>query len=173
MDNKRNSILIVGEGGIPKDFPRNDLYAYLILKSKIECGINLTEEESEIFENLNNKLKKWNRNFRNDEYFHSLFDLQKLIFNKTRTLTEIAFLEYCEPDLYEAIETLHKRGVKKIVLISPLLVLSKEKEDKIIDILNFFKLKYENLNIINFCSLDYNILTNFYINLIKEALDDK
>jgi len=173
MYKEKSSIIIIGEGGIPKDFPKNDLLKFLNIKSKIECGINLLEEENIIFEKLSSKIKKWKRNFRNDEYYHSLVDLQNLIFIKSKIKTEIAFLDYCEPDLYNAIKNLIESGYIKIILISPTLILSKENEFKISDIVNFIELKYKDLEIVNLCNLDYDIISNFFIDLMEREINDK
>ncbi|MGC8942887.1 MAG: hypothetical protein ACP5KX_02115 [Caldisericia bacterium] len=173
MYKEKTCIIVIGEGGIPTDFPKNELIKFLNLKSKIECGINLQEEENIIFEELSSKIKKWKRNFRNDEYYHSLVDLQNLIFIKSKIKTEIAFLDYCEPDLFKVLINLIENGYEKIILISPSLILSKQNEFKINDILNFIELKYKDLKIINLCNLDFEIVSKFFIDLIEGEINDK
>ncbi len=173
MDNNKTSILLIGEGGIPKDFPKNELSKFLNLKSKIESNLELSDEENIIFENLNNKIKKWKRNVRNDEYYHSIIDLKNLIYIKSKIKTYVAFLDYCEPDIYQAIENLIATGYKKIILITPDFILSKEKESKIDDILNFINIKYRGFKIINLCKLDYNIISDFFVNLVNGVIDGK
>ncbi|MGB9749398.1 MAG: hypothetical protein ACPLWB_00915 [Caldisericia bacterium] len=173
MYKEKTCIIVIGEGGIPTDFPKNELIKFLNLKSKIECGINLQEEENIIFEELSSKIKKWKRNFRNDEYYHSLVDLQNLIFIKSKIKTEIAFLDYCEPDLFKVLINLIENGYEKIILISPTLILSKQNEFKINDILNFIELKYKDLKIINLCNLDFEIVSKFFIDLIEGEINDK
>lgn len=171
--NNDTSILLIGEGGIPSDFPKNELSKFLNLKSKIDANLELSSEEITLYEDLNNKIKKWKRNFRNDEYFHSLIDLQTLIFLKSKIKTSIAFLNYCEPDIYQAIGSLIDKGFKKIILICCNLILNKEYELKLNDFLNFIKIKYKGVSIINFIYLDFDPISNFFISLIKEALNDK
>lgn len=170
---KDTCILLIGEGGIPIDLPKTELSKFLNLKSKIDSNLPLSNEENKIFEDLDKKIKKWKRNFRNDEYYHSLIDLQSLIFLKSKIKTDIAFLNYCEPDIYQAIESLINRGCKKIILISPNLIFQKEYELKLEDILNFIYMKYKNIEIINLIKLDYNFLGDFFINLINGVLNDK
>jgi len=173
MDNNETSILLIGEGGIPKDFPKNELSKFLNLKSKIESNLELSYEENIIFENLNNKIKKWRRNFRNDEYYHSVIDLKNLIYLKSKIKTYVAFLDYCEPDIYQAIENLIDEGYKKIILITTALILSKEEKSKIEDVLNFINIKNKDFKIINLCKLDYNNISDFFVNLINGVIDGK
>lgn len=173
MNKDKTSIILIGEGGIPTDFPKNDLYALLTLKSKINLNLPLNDEENKIFEELNERLKRWNRNFRNDEHYHILMDLKNMIYLKTRMKIELAFLDNCKPELYEAIEKFINEGFKNIVLISPNFLISKENLLKINDILDFIKRKYNNINLIDLTQININQITDFLVNIIFGVLDDK
>lgn len=166
--NKNECLIIVGEGGIPSDFPKSELFKFLTFKSKIDCFLDLNNEERREFEELKYKLENWRRNFRNDEYYHTLFDLANFIELKYCIKTYYAFLEFSKPDLIQSIELAIKENFKKIYIISTKLILKKEDELKIKDIIQLIKMKYKNFEIINLTNLNFNEISNFLMNIVEK-----
>ncbi|MBC7195586.1 MAG: hypothetical protein H5U37_08020 [Caldisericia bacterium] len=165
--NNEKCLIVVGEGGIPLDFPKKELSYFLILKAKIESNLDLSEEERRVFEELKNRLKNWERNFRNDEYYHSLFDLSNYIERRFKIKTYFAFLDFSEPDLIKSIDNAIKEGFKKIFIVSLKLILKKEDYLKIKDEIDLIKMKYSDVKIYNFTNLDLEEISNFLINLVE------
>lgn len=166
--NKDECIIIIGEGGIPSDFPKNELSEFLILKAKIESFLDLNEEERKRFEYLKNKLKGWRRNFRNDEYFHSLFDLSNFIQLKYRIKTFFAFLDFSEPDLMKSIEDAIKNNFKRIFVVSTKLINKKEEELKISDEIELMRKKYKGIEIVKLTIFDFDKISSFLMNIVKK-----
>ncbi|MCX8094847.1 MAG: hypothetical protein N3D74_01460 [Caldisericia bacterium] len=160
-------LIIIGEGDIPSDFPKFELKEFLSLKSKIDSNFELNEFERKRFEELKIKIKNWKRNFRNDEYYHTLFDLTNLIFNKFKIKTFFAFLDYCEPDLQTSIENAINYNYKKIYLFSTKLILKKIELLKIQDEINLIKMKYKDLEIVNLVELNLNDISEFILKNLK------
>ncbi len=166
-------LIIVGEGGIPLDFPKRELSYFLILKTKINSNLDLSEEERKAFEELENRLKNWKRNFRNDEYYHSLFDLSNFIERRFKIKTYFAFLDYSEPDLIKSIENAIREGFKKIFIVSSKLILKKEEDLKIKDEIDLIKMKYNDVRIYNFTNVNLDDISNFLINIIENERKKK
>lgn len=169
--NKEACLIIIGEGGIPSDFPKGDLYEFLNLKSKILSSLYLNEDERKRFEELKIKLNTWNRNFRNDEYYHALIDLSNFITLNYKIRTFYSFLDYCEPDLINSIENAINSNYNKIYILSTKFILKKEEALKIKDEINFMKIKYKNVEIINLTDLNFDDISKFMIDIIKKKED--
>lgn len=161
-------LIIIGEGGIPTDFPKSDLFEFLNLKSKIDSYFELNDDERKKFEELKIKIKKWKRNFRNDEYYHSILDFSNFIYFKYKVNTFYAFLDYCEPDLLTSIENAINSKYKKIYIISTKLILKKDEILKVQDILKFIKMKYKDIEIFDLIDLKFDEISEFLINIIKK-----
>lgn len=161
-------LIIIGEGGIPSDFPKGELYEFLNLKSKIFSCLNLNDSERKRFEELKIKIKNWQRNFRNDEYYHSLIDLTNFITLKYKIKTFFSFLDYCEPDFINSIENAINLNYKKIYILSTKFINKKEEVLKIQDEINFIKMKYKDINITNLTNLNFDDISKFIIKILEK-----
>lgn len=165
---KNLCLIIIGEGGIPSDFPKSELYEFLNLKSKIYSCLDLNESERKRFEELKIKIKKWQRNFRNDEYYHELIDLTNFITLKYKIRTFYAFLDYCEPDLIDSIENAINLKYEKIYIFSTKLINRKEESFKIRDEINLMKMKYKNIEIVDLTNLTFDEISNFLLKILEK-----
>ncbi len=97
MSDIKKGIVLVGHGGIPKDYP-GDLVTKLkrLEAQRRAAGIPMSEEELE----LDTKIRTWPRTPETDPYQAGLEALaiqMKLLINGS--LFAIAYNEFCEPTL--------------------------------------------------------------------------
>ena len=112
----KKGVVLVGHGGIPRDFPRD-----LVMKLKRlegqrrETGTFPTAEEIE----LDRLIRQWPRTPDNDPYKAGIEALAKQLRPLlSGALFALAYNEYCAPSLQEAIEALIKKGVQEITVVS-------------------------------------------------------
>ncbi len=163
---ENSCLIIIGEGCIPTDFPKSDSVEFLKLKSKIDSYLELNDDEKK-FEKLKIRFKNWKRNFRNDEYYHSILDLTDFVSSKYKIKTFYSFLDYCEPDLFKSIEDAINSKYKRIYIISTKLILKKENILKVQDTLKFVKMKHKDVEIVYLLKLNFDEISEFLINFIK------
>jgi sirohydrochlorin cobaltochelatase len=96
--------VLVGHGGVPKDFPRDEFTKLKGLEAKRRAaGSPPTTEESD----LENRLRRWPRTPSNDPYQTGLEALAgHLEASLPGDLFAIADHEFCAPTVEEAVETL-------------------------------------------------------------------
>ncbi len=113
-DNK--GIILVGHGGIPKDYP-GDLVTKLkrLEAQRRAAGQPMSAEELE----LDTKIRTWPRTPETDPYQAGLealaSNMRPLLHG---ALFAIAYNEFCGPTLQEAVEDLIKQGAKSITVVS-------------------------------------------------------
>jgi len=116
MSDTKKGIVLVGHGGIPKDYP-GDLVTKLkrLEAQRRAAGIPMSEEELE----LDTKIRTWPRTPETDPYQAGLEALaiqMKLLINGS--LFAIAYNEFCEPTLTQAVENLIQQGAGSITIVS-------------------------------------------------------
>jgi hypothetical protein len=114
LKEKRIPLILLAKGNIPKDYPKDKLLEYYNLKFNLELGKEVNKSE---FEMLNEEIKRWQRNENNDPSYFMLLNLAEKINLTGKYLAEIAFEEFCYPDISEAILSLALRGYKFIIVI--------------------------------------------------------
>jgi sirohydrochlorin cobaltochelatase len=91
-------LILVAHGGIPKDFPREEM-------------------SSEA------KLRSWPRNAQNDPYWAGVQKVaQEIRKQRPGTPFAVAFNEFCAPTLSEAAASLIEKGVQKVVILSTMII---------------------------------------------------
>lgn len=116
MMDVRHGIILVGHGGIPKDYPKELVTRLKRLESERQAtGSPITQEEME----LDRKIRSWPRTPETDPYQAGLEKLASYM----RPLLDgagfaIAYNEFCGPTLPEAVEELIAQGVKRITIVS-------------------------------------------------------
>ena len=116
MGTKTRGVILVGHGGIPKDYP-GDLVTKLkrFEAQRRAAGQPMSPEEHE----LDQKIRLWPRTPETDPYQAGLEKLGvhlKPLFQGTHFST--AYNEFCTPTLTEAIEQQIAEGVQAITVIS-------------------------------------------------------
>ena len=112
-------MVLVGHGGIPKDYPRELVTKLRGLEAKRRAGGGPpTPEEVE----LDTKLRRWPRTPQTDPYQAGLETLAaQLKTSLNDDLFAIAYNEFCAPTVEEAVETLIGRGATAITIVPSML----------------------------------------------------
>jgi sirohydrochlorin cobaltochelatase len=116
MADLKKGIILVGHGGIPKDYP-GDLVSKLkrLEAQRRAAGQPMSAEELE----LDTKIRTWARTPETDPYqagLEALASQMKLLVNGA--LFAVAYNEFCGPTLQEAVEDLIKQGAQSITVVS-------------------------------------------------------
>ncbi len=116
MSDTKKGIILVGHGGIPKDYP-GDLVSKLkrLEAQRRAAGQPMSAEELE----LDTKIRTWPRTPESDPYQAGLEALgaqMKPMVNGA--FFSLAYNEFCGPTLQEAVEDLIKQGAQSITVVS-------------------------------------------------------
>jgi sirohydrochlorin cobaltochelatase len=116
MSNTQLGVILVGHGGIPKDYP-SDLVAKLkrLEAQRRASGSPMSPEELE----LDTKIRTWPRTAKTDPYragLESLATHVKPLLNGAQF--SLAYNEFCGPTLSEAVEDLLGKGATTITIVS-------------------------------------------------------
>jgi sirohydrochlorin cobaltochelatase len=114
-----HGVVLVGHGGIPKDYPRELITKLRGLEAQRRAGGGPpTPEEVE----LNTKLRRWPRTPQTDPYQAGLEALAaQLKTSLNGDLFAIAYNEFCAPTVEEAVETLIGGGATAITIVPSML----------------------------------------------------
>jgi len=116
MSDTKKGIVLVGHGGIPKDYP-GDLVSKLkrLEAQRWAAGQPMSAEELE----LDTKIRTWPRTPETDPYqagLEALGSQMKPMVNGA--LFSLAYNEFCGPTLEQAVEDLIKQGAQSITIVS-------------------------------------------------------
>jgi sirohydrochlorin cobaltochelatase len=116
MAASHKGIVLVGHGGIPKDYPGELVTKLKRLEAQRRAaGQPMSAEELE----LDTKIRTWPRTPESDPYqagLEALGSHMKPLLNGA--LFTLAYNEFCGPTLQEAVEDLIKQGAKTITIVS-------------------------------------------------------
>lgn len=116
MAERKKGIVLVGHGGIPKNYPGELVTKLKRLEAQRRAaGLPMSAEESE----LDTKIRTWPRTPENDPYqagLEALASEMKPLLNGA--LFAVAYNEFCGPTLPEAVEDLIKQGAQSITVVS-------------------------------------------------------
>jgi sirohydrochlorin cobaltochelatase len=121
VDEKRLKVgvVLVGHGQLPKDLPPAIKGEYLSLKFKV----HRSAEEEERLRSLERLVLKWPRNEFNDPYAHSLRVLaEELKRVGSYDRVWIAFNEFCEPTLEEALDEAAHSDSDVVVIVTTMTI---------------------------------------------------
>jgi sirohydrochlorin cobaltochelatase len=116
MGERKKGVVLVGHGGIPKDYPQDLITRLKRLEAQRRAsGTPMSAEEAE----LDDKVRNWPRTPDTDPYQAGLEALaahMKPLLNGT--LFAVAYNEFCGPTLPEAVENLIRQGAQSITVVS-------------------------------------------------------
>ena len=116
MNNEHIGVILVGHGGIPKDYPQELVTKLKRLEAQRRASGNpMSQEEME----LDTKIRTWPRTAKTDPYqagLESLAAQVKPLLNGS--LFALAYNEFCGPTLSEAVEDLIRQKATKITIVS-------------------------------------------------------
>jgi sirohydrochlorin cobaltochelatase len=114
-----SGVLLVGHGGIPKDYPRELVTKLKALEARRRAaGTDPTAEELE----LDRRIRRWPRTRETDPYqagFEALSAHLKTVLNGQRFA--IAYNEFCAPTVAEALEEMIQGGIATITVVPSML----------------------------------------------------
>jgi sirohydrochlorin cobaltochelatase len=115
----QRGVLLVGHGGIPKDYPRELVTKLKTLEARRRAGgTEATAEEVE----LDRRIRQWPRTPESDPYragFEALATHLKGLLNGVRFA--IAYNEFCAPTVEEALEEMIQAGITTITVVPSML----------------------------------------------------
>jgi len=152
-------IILVGHGNIPNDFPEEKLKEYFKLR-------NLKIEDKK-FKEIEESLKKWERNENNDRHYFDLKKLSEEIEREIKIKTSFAFNEFCYPDMFEKFEEI-KDEYDEIYFVSTFIFKGKH-SDEIKDKIEELKNNYKDKKIF-YIPLKKEFLKEFFVKNIKNYL---
>jgi sirohydrochlorin cobaltochelatase len=119
IEQEMRGIILVGHGGIPKDYPRERLTKLRALEARRRAtGGPPTAEEME----LDREIRQWPRTPKTDPYRAGLealaAELKPFLDGERFT---IAYNEFCAPTVQEAVSEMVALGVKEIVVVPSML----------------------------------------------------
>ncbi len=113
---EKRAVVLVGHGGIPKNYPRERVMTLKRLEGQRRAsGSPPSEEELE----LDSHIRNWPRTPENDPYkvgIESLAGHLRPLLNGA--LFALAYNEFCAPRVEEAVEDLIKKGAQHITVVS-------------------------------------------------------
>jgi len=116
MTEQKKGVVLVGHGGIPKDYPGELVTKLKRLEAQRRAmGQSMSAEELE----LDTKIRTWPRTPGTDPYQAGLEALaaeMKPLVNGA--LFSVAYNEFCGPTLSQAVEDLIKKGATSITVVS-------------------------------------------------------
>ncbi|MGD9851782.1 MAG: sirohydrochlorin chelatase [Nitrospirales bacterium] len=116
MTDQKKGIVLVGHGGIPKNYPGELVTKLKRLEGQRRAaGGPMSPEELE----LDTKIRTWPRTPETDPYqagLEALASHMKPLLNGA--LFAVAYNEFCGPTLQEAVEDLIKQGAQSITVVS-------------------------------------------------------
>jgi len=112
----KKGIVLVGHGGIPKDYPQELITKLKRLEAQRRASKSpMSAEEAE----LDTKVRTWPRTPDTDPYkagLETLAEHMKPLVNGA--LFGVAYNEFCGPTLPEAVENLIRQGAQSITVVS-------------------------------------------------------
>jgi len=110
------AVILIGHGGVPKDYPRDRLTRLRSLESRrMAVGGPLSEEERA----LDTEIRSWPRTPETDPYqagLQALAERVRALLGPTPL--KLAYNEFCGPGIEEAVKDLVDSGFTEIVLMS-------------------------------------------------------
>jgi sirohydrochlorin cobaltochelatase len=107
-------IVLVGHGGIPKDYPPELVTKLKRLEAQRRAaGVSISTEEHE----LDSKIRRWPRTAATDPYRFGLETVAAALRPQLDgALLALAYNEFCAPTLEESVEELIKKGATHITV---------------------------------------------------------
>jgi sirohydrochlorin cobaltochelatase len=166
MDNSKSAVILVGHGGLPSDMPSEIVEKFMrVHKTRIKSGGEISELEEE----LDNKIRQWERTPETDPYKSGLELLVSHMKPFLENYTVItAYNEFCHPTIEVAIEELAKENFSKIILVTTMITRGgSHSEREIPEELEALRVKYPNVEITYAWPFDMDAFALFLANHVK------
>ena len=113
------AVVLVGHGGVPRDFPRAELQRLKALEGERRArGTAPTDEERA----LERKIRTWPRTPATDPYRAGLETVAATLRSKLGAIpVVVAYNEFCAPSLDDAVTELASNGARRITVVPSML----------------------------------------------------
>lgn len=144
-----NRIIILAMHGVPpNDFPKKELGEFFSLHMKKEVSGFLPLELQEKHDELDKRLRIWERTEKNDPYFVSSMRLASELKKITNCEVIVGFNEFCGPSVIDALENAINENAEKIQVITPMMTPGGEHSEKDIpEAIELIRKKYPKVKI--------------------------
>lgn len=145
MQRDKSVLLLIGHGGVPSDFPRDELQELKRLESARRArGLQPSQRERE----LDARIRTWPRTSSNDPYVGGLERLRLALAELAKRPVFSAYNEFCAPAIGDAIDTLVEQGTTHIHVLSTMVTSGgSHSEVEIPEELASARRRYDNLRI--------------------------
>ncbi|PWI48132.1 hypothetical protein CEE45_08180 [Candidatus Heimdallarchaeota archaeon B3_Heim] len=124
-------IILAMHGAPPNDFPSEEKNEFFRLHSKIEASsLSLSKESLNRYDYLEEKMRTWPRNEKNDPYFYGSLDIAEQLGIVTEKPVIVGFNEFCAPTILEAITQAVHEGATKIFVLTTMLTRGGDHSEK-------------------------------------------
>ncbi|MEO8603780.1 MAG: CbiX/SirB N-terminal domain-containing protein [bacterium] len=119
VGSSHSAVILVGHGGVPRDYPRADLQRLKTLEGQRAARNGaLSDEEA----GLDRRIREWPRTPQNDPYQSGIEALAAALRPRLSGVRlMVAYNEFCAPSLPAAVEALAADGVRAITVIPTML----------------------------------------------------
>jgi len=119
MNGPGDAVVLVGHGGLPRDFPRELVLELKQLERARRAGqAAVSRREGE----LEQQLRHWPRTPETDPYRYGLFEIADRLRAKLgATPLYVAFNEFCAPSVAEALTAAISDGAHRVVVVPSML----------------------------------------------------
>jgi sirohydrochlorin cobaltochelatase len=113
------AVVLVGHGGVPRDFPRADLQRLKALEGERRGRGTAPSDEERALER---KIRTWPRTAQNDPYQAGLETVAARLRRKLGDARlAVAYNEFCAPTLEDAVSELVSAGARRIAVVPSML----------------------------------------------------
>lgn len=123
---------MVSHGMPPTDYPPQDKSDFFRLMSRFhnEPNVDLQSKEYKKYVHLENDMRDWPRNHKNDPFFMASQRVAQHLSKKTGYPVICAFNEFASPSIEDAFEKATTMNPKEIMVITPMMIKGGSHSDK-------------------------------------------
>lgn len=145
----------------PSDIPREILSEWRNLHSEME-GAPAQELDQLRYLALDRQIRSWPRDVQNDPYFFASHRIAKHLKEQSQYEVIVAFNEFSAPTLEEGFDIASRMGVKKVVVITPMMTRGGSHSERDIPrAVEQARLKYPGMNLIYVWPFDEDQIAGF------------
>jgi sirohydrochlorin ferrochelatase len=124
-------VILAMHGSPPKDFPPRELGEFFGLHARMESAPRSMDAASrERYAELDHKIRSWKRTPENDPFYAGSLALAGKLAETSGMETRLAFNEFCDPALDEAVRQAVAEGASRIVVVTPMMTAGGEHAER-------------------------------------------
>lgn len=124
-------LILAMHGSPPKDFPPRELGEFFAIHARVETAPRSVDPSTRArYEELDQKMRAWKRTPENDPFYAGSLALAGKLAETSGLETRLAFNEFCDPPLDEAIRQAVAEGASRIVVVTPMMTAGGEHAER-------------------------------------------